>query len=245
MSEFLKYCSICGGKQKYLTKRHYNRAIKNNTKCRSCSKKGRNNSNYGKHMTEEIKKILSIKHSGKNNPFFGKRHSERSKLKISKNHPNFKGKNHPQYGTHRSDKTKEKLRLSHLQYYGEKHAQFGTHPSNQTKQKMRISRINNINEKYGQSAPNYNPIACQYFNKLMIEKNIFIQHAENGGEYYIDELGYWADGYDKINNIIYEFDEKHHFNALGNLKDKDIQRQNEIEKLLKCQFYRIKFNEIN
>ena len=39
-----------------------------------------------------------------------------------------------------------------------------------------------------------------------------LRHAMNGGEYYIKELGYWVDGYDKENNIIYEFDEHQHFN---------------------------------
>jgi len=62
----------------------------------------------------------------------------------------------------------------------------------------------------------------------------------NGGEYYIKELGCWLDGYDKVNNVAYEYDEKYHFDKDGNLKEKDIKRQKEIEKILKCKFIRIK-----
>ena len=60
----------------------------------------------------------------------------------------------------------------------------------------------------------------------------------NGGEYYIEELGYWLDGYDKENNIAYEFDEKYH--ETQKQKEKDIIRQNDIEQYLKCSFIRIK-----
>jgi hypothetical protein len=49
------------------------------------------------------------------------------------------------------------------------------------------------------------------------------------------------DGYDKVNNIVYEFDEKYHFKK-GILSPKDITRQMEIENLLKCNFIRIKNN---
>ena len=42
------------------------------------------------------------------------------------------------------------------------------------------------------------------------------------------------------NNIVYEYDEKHHFNSDGILKEKDIQRQREIEEFLGCTFIRIK-----
>ena len=76
---------------------------------------------------------------------------------------------------------------------------------------------------------------------MMIENNIYIQHARNGGEYHIKELGYWVDGYDKINNVVYEFDEKYHSSKKQQEKDKT--RQQEIEYFLKCKFIRIK--EIN
>lgn len=97
---------------------------------------------------------------------------------------------------------------------------------------------NNLKNGY-QLAPAFNTKACQIFDDISKQKNIHIQHAMNGGEYYISKLGYWLDGYDIINNIAYEYDEKAHF-INGQLKPKDLIRQNEIEKYLKCEFIRIK-----
>jgi hypothetical protein len=74
----------------------------------------------------------------------------------------------------------------------------------------------------------------------MKQTNTYIQHAENDGEFHIKELGYWVDGYDKENNIVYEWDEHRHFDVYGMLTPKDIQRQKEIEEHLHCKFIRIK-----
>ncbi|MCK9445444.1 hypothetical protein M0Q50_00955 [bacterium] len=87
-----------------------------------------------------------------------------------------------------------------------------------------------------QLVPNFNKDACKLFDEISLKEGIHIQHAMNGGEFYIKELGYWVDGYDKENNIVYEFDEKHHNNKL----EKDLIRQIEIEQYLKCEFIRIK-----
>ena len=43
-------------------------------------------------------------------------------------------------------------------------------------------------------------------------------------------------------NVVIEYDEKHHFNVNGTLKEKDIRRQLEIEKFLNCEFVRVKWN---
>ena len=55
------------------------------------------------------------------------------------------------------------------------------------------------------------------------------QHAENGGEVCID--GYFPDGIDMEKKIIIEIDEPRHYDKNGNLKQKDIQRQNYLENL--------------
>jgi hypothetical protein len=89
--------------------------------------------------------------------------------------------------------------------------------------------------------PNYNinsiPIIEEY-GKLY---GYNFQHAENGGEYYVEGLGYYLDGYDREKNVSIEIDESHHFNKDGSLKKKDILRQHKIEKLLNCKFIRIKY----
>jgi hypothetical protein len=108
---------------------------------------------------------------------------------------------------------------------------------------LRIAMLKHIKKFFPKNKPfqpNFSPKGCEYFDKLEKEHNIKIQHALNGGEYHIEELGYFLDGYDKQNNIVYEYDEVHHFNKDGKLKEKDIKRQKEIEEFLKCKFIRIK-----
>jgi hypothetical protein len=82
------------------------------------------------------------------------------------------------------------------------------------------------------------------FYKIAKRDNINIQHALNGGEYHIEDLGYWVDGYDVKNNTVYEYDEQRHFIMTGKLRPKDIIRQEEITNHLNCNFIRIKYSDI-
>lgn len=108
-------------------------------------------------------------------------------------------------------------------------------------QRLNHIALINYNKNNGyQISPNYNPNGCELLDQIANENGTMIQHAMNGGEYYIKELGYWVDGYDQENNLVYEFDEKHHFDRNGNLKEKDQTRQHEIEHLLTCKFIRMK-----
>lgn len=129
----------------------------------------------------------------------------------------------------KSEKSKEKVSLSLL-----KHSH-----TDKSKQKMRLSAIERINKTYGQISPNYNkksiPILEQKAKELEITD---LQHAENGGEFYIPELGYWADGYSKEKNIWIEVDEKYHRSKRQQNKDKT--RQKEIKEFLGCKFIRLK-----
>jgi hypothetical protein len=114
-----------------------------------------------------------------------------------------------------------------------------------TKNKMRVSTIKYIESLNGKLAPRYNQNSITKIEK--VAKNLGItdlQHAENGGEYYIKELGYFVDGYSKEKNVVIEYDEKHHFDTNGNLKEKDLLRQTEIQKFLGCSFIRLKDNEL-
>jgi len=107
-------------------------------------------------------------------------------------------------------------------------------------EKMRLSRIREIEEKYGIIFPNYNsssiPIIEAKANELGITD---LQHAENGGEYHIKELGYWVDGYSKDKNIVIEYYESFHEKQT----ERDKRRQKEIEDFLGCKF--IIIEEIN
>ena len=52
---------------------------------------------------------------------------------------------------------------------------------------------------------NYSKLSIQWLDYLQVKYNIFIQSADNIGEYYIPNSKYKADGYCKENNTIYEF----------------------------------------
>jgi hypothetical protein len=110
----------------------------------------------------------------------------------------------------------------------------------ETIKKMRIAAINYIKNKNGSIVPRYNYKACKFFDDLSKEHNWNLRHAENGGEFYIKDLGYFLDAYDKNRNIVVEYDEPQHYKN-GVLIKKDKIRQEEIIDLLECKFYR--YNE--
>jgi hypothetical protein len=111
--------------------------------------------------------------------------------------------------------------------------------SEKTKDKIRVIFVEKLKNTNRSFHPPYNKKACEYFNMMMEESNFFIQHAENFGEFQIKELGYFVDGYDAENNIVYEWDEKSHFKD-DKIIEKDKTRQKKIENLLGCKFIRIK-----
>ena len=139
-----------------------------------------------------------------------------------------------------SDETKTKIKESikdRESYW------LGKERNDKDKTKMRLSAIKRIQEKLidnNQIFPNYNKNSIFYLDKYANENNYKIQHAENGGEFHIKELGYWVDGYDSEKNIVIEFDEKHH-NKKRQI-DKDMYRQNQIINHLKCSFIRLDEN---
>lgn len=116
---------------------------------------------------------------------------------------------------------------------------FGKSHDEDTRKKLRIIMVDKLKKIGKDFHPPYSKRGCEYFNKLMGETGIKIQHAENGGEFHITELGYWVDGYDEENNTVYEWDEKHHY-VNGELLEKDKIRQKRIEEFLGCKFIRIK-----
>lgn len=99
--------------------------------------------------------------------------------------------------------------------------------SEESIKKMRLSRIKEIKNKYGQCLPNYNSEACKLIDGYNKRHGFNFQHAENGGEINID--GYFPDGIDEKKKVIIEVDEAHHFDKDGNLKKKDVVRQQYLE----------------
>lgn len=111
----------------------------------------------------------------------------------------------------------------------------------ESKQKIRLSTIKYLSNIKGQLAPRYNKNSIPIIEQYGKENGYNFQHAENGGEFYISDLGYWVDAYDVKNNIVLEIDEKHHFMKNGEYTLKDKIRQDEIEKYLGCKFIRIPY----
>jgi hypothetical protein len=108
--------------------------------------------------------------------------------------------------------------------------------SEQAKRRMREAVVRRV-KKYGIHSRNFNPNACIFIDEYGKKNGYNFQHALNGGE--VSICGYLVDGYDRDKNVVIEIDEKQHFDLNGNLKPKDIKRQNDIEKYIKCKFIRI------
>ena len=274
--EYSRNCPDCDKVLKTKNKYYYNKAVSNNSKCGSCTLKGRT-------FSDEHKANMSKNHadvSGDKNPFYQKKHTDEALRTISetkkenyKNDPSlaksisdrqiewhktndnpFKGKTHsdevkdviremankrwenPEERANASAKSLKWLETHDTNFKGMKHTV-------ETRKQMRVAAIKRIEEaKFngGQMMPNYNISSIMILEEIAKEMGITdLQHAENGGEFHIKELGYFVDGYSKEKNIVLEYDEPHHFNSDGNLKESDIIRQNEIEEYLDCTFIRI------
>jgi len=98
---------------------------------------------------------------------------------------------------------------------------------------LRKSYLDVLRKRKGQLTPNYNFRACIIFDEINRELGWNGQHAENGGEKFVD--GYWVDYYEPTLNLVIEYDERHH----NYQKDDDIKRQQDIIAVLKCKFIRI------
>jgi hypothetical protein len=95
----------------------------------------------------------------------------------------------------------------------------------ETRKKIRLATINFIQATKGKCSPRYNPIACELFNKINKMFALNGMHAENGGEYFIKELGYWLDYYEPTLNLVIEYYEDYHNRTSIIEKDKIRERQ--------------------
>ena len=117
------------------------------------------------------------------------------------------------------------------------------HHSEDTKEKLRSAALENISNKFGGIQANFSVKACNYIDKLNIIKKWNLQHALSGGEMRIGN--YFVDGYDPINKIIFEYDEKKHYYDVDKniLKERDIKRQNKILEILGNEWHLYRYNE--
>jgi hypothetical protein len=161
-------------------------------------------------------------------------------LGIEKNTPHLKtnwiGKKH-------KISTRNKMRMSQR---GDKHPLYGKKHSNETRHKIRVGCIKALRDKGifpgSGMVKTYNPKACLFIDKLNEMIGLNLQHALNGGE--VELYGYFADGYDKKKNIIFEYDEYRHYDINGNLLSKDISRQNDLIQNINPSLF-LRFDEKN
>jgi hypothetical protein len=230
---YKRNCPKCGSEILYKIKKFYEIANKKNTCCRKCCVIGKGFT--GKKHDEKTKKQIHNKLIGKNNPMYGRQHSYRIRKKISENMPDQTGLNNHFYGKHHSEKTKIKLRKIHI---GNTYS-LGLKRSIEAKRKMRVSAIKRIERDKNngnQIFPNFNSNAISIIENYGKEHGYDFQHAMNGGEYFISELGYWVDGYDREKNVIIEYYENRHKYTM----ERDVQRKHEIINFLKCDFIELK-----
>jgi hypothetical protein len=212
-----------------LLKTSSKRRIKIKVKCDDCKKIIKKricdldiNNNY--HLCRSCVK------KGKRNPAFGKPIHENTKKGFEKWHSE-----HSNPFTW--PEVKQKIRQKNpWEKTGKK--LLGRKHTKETLKKMRLSAIKFIIEQNGGITPRFNPKACKYFDALSKQYQWNLQHAENGGEFFVEKLGYFLDAYDKDKNIVIEYDEPAHYDENGLLNKKDIIRQEEIKEELKCIFYR-------
>ncbi len=204
--KYIRKCPNCNTDIFYGTKRHCQYAQQSKLLCRSCG----------------------IGLAYKNNPNIITRRSDtRRKNGWNKNPDLTKIK--------QSTNIKKNKNIRRI---GVLNGMYNKHHSEETKKKIRLHLIKRIQDnKYNgkQFYPVYNrnsiPILEQKAKELGITD---LQHAENGGEFYIKELGYWVDGFSKEKNIVIEYYEKYHHNLKQKQKDK--LREKEIIKFLNCEF---------
>jgi hypothetical protein len=246
-----KKCLSCS-----LTGRKFSETHKANLSKNHADVSGENNPFYNKTHSDEVKrKIGEIVTEKYNNPKLREKVSEIRKEWHKTNENSFKGKTHSkETKSTLSDKAKnrwedvverDKMSQKIIELYKSNDNPFkGKSHSYNSKKNMRLAAIKRIEEaKFngGQMMPNYNPMAIPIIEHIASEWGITdLQHAENSGEFYIKELGYFVDGYSKKNNTVIEFDEKYHLSEKQQNKDK--QRQDMIGQLLKCKFIRIDQN---
>jgi len=201
---------------------------------------GRKHSEETKRKISEgnLGKNLGRKHSEETKRKIGeasldRKHSEETKRKISKGNL---GKKISEYQKLQISKVHSGKKISEYQKLQISKANLGKKVSQESREKMRVSVIKYIERTRLGGKPMIPRIGqheTQILNKIEIIYNTIIIRQ-------FKVAGYFVDGYDKENNIVYEIDEKNHFGIDEELNDRDKNRQKIITERLGCKFIRIK-----
>jgi len=164
----------------------------------------------GKKHSDESKDRIRISVTGNKNNL-GKKWSKETKEKMS-----IAAKGRP------SPRKNKKLPKSHAE-----NIKMAVNKPEVLKLK-RIHRIKSIEKNYGKCFPNYNEEACEWFKNFDKTNNTQGRYAVyGGGEFLIEELGYWVDYINFDKKLIIEWDLDSHHNRESS-KTRDEIRQKEI-----------------
>jgi hypothetical protein len=102
------------------------------------------------------------------------------------------------------------------------------------KRKLQLARMRNIKNNYGLAHPNYNRSACEIFKEFDSMNQTNGRYAMyGGGEYLIEDLGFFPDYINFSLKLIIEVDEDKHFLKDGSLRLEDKTRQDKIQNYYK------------
>jgi len=267
----IKICKNCGKEHVFSSYQKFNCAKPDESYwCKHCatilsrktfrhtpeSKEKLKVSHLGKKASMETKKKLSELRRGEKNPCYGRHGSLNPMYGKS-------GKLSPTFGIDawnkgltccfNSDTIKKMKRAKKSigKWKGETNPNYGNHAplSMERRRKIRLAHIHRIErlKLNGCSLkPNFNITACRVIEDYGKAHGYKFQTAMNGGEYYIPELGYWVDGFDKEKNVVIDYyeDNHHHYTKDGKMKEKDIQRIDEITQHLNCKFIILEENKL-
>lgn len=238
MQKYVRYCPDCNRKISYKRKNAFVAANKKESICRSCAMLKSNCKRFEGHAHSKKTKILFSKKRK------GVKKSDAHKIKIGNAN---RGKIRTNVVKNKISKTlKKKYALGEItspfcfiKKNGKNNPMFGKKHNSESLRKMRLSSIHRIEENKNngnQIKPAFNKNACNIIEHYGEKHNYNFQHAMNGGEFYIKELGYWVDGYDKDKNVVIEYYENRHKKTI----EKDEKRKLEIVDYLGCKFIELK-----
>lgn len=236
---FIRQCPQCNKNIDCKTSSYYHESNRSNRLCRFCASRNKAEQKKYKGTLVRICIICGNQHTFKTVRKYNNSIKTRTEYKCktcatSEAHSNKKisaetrqkmktaAKNRPPM----SEETKKKIskRVS-----GKGNPMYGVVRHDVRKKYLNFLIENGINPKMF-----YNPKACEAIDAYGNKHGYNFQHAMNGGEFYIKELGYSVDGYDVDKNVVIEYYEKYHTRP-KQIK-KDLERQKLITEFLKCEF---------
>ena len=243
---WIRNCPKCNKELFYSSLKSFRICEKKSSICCSCGcierEKRRDKTIY---KTPEYRKKMSdaLKIARKNSGSYGDSFKEKCKVNAIKQWSDSKiRKLHEDVMS--SDAYREKHRINSLNMWKTSEhisKMQSIHSSDKYRLKRRLITRQILKQKISNGRlSSYSKKACVFADKVGGDLGYNFQHGENGGEYEI--VGYSLDGYDKSKNVVFEYDEPYHYDFNGNLKPKDIRRQNDVIRALNPTAF-LRYNE--